>query len=144
MQNMNLNLSESKNKIENNGWENIGIMYKFISKKKLKPVDVSIFMILVEYSFGYKKVNANISNKQLCELSSVSDKTVTSSISRLIDKNLISRIKWQNHGPKQAYTYRVCYPDRGNISLNTNKKENEDIKNVIEAKELEESFNNSL
>ncbi len=127
MQNMNLNLSESKKKINNNGWQNIGIMYNFIESQNLKAIDVSIFMILVRKSFGYRNTNVSISNKQLADIANCTTKTARESLHRLVDKQLVSRVEWQEYGAKQAYTYRVCFPDKGHISF-YEKKSDEEIK----------------
>ncbi len=151
MQNMNLNLSQTKELVENSkkesettGFENIGKFYKHLRKEskklKLKSIDKEIYMILVEYSFGYMKniqVELQISNKQLMEECQVSDKTISNSIHRLIESKLIERVKWQHMGPKQNYKYRVMFPKNYNIPYKQieNKEDNFKIKNK-EIKEL--------
>ncbi len=128
MQNTNLILSQTQESIESNnkskttGFENIGKFYKHLRSKskdlKLKSIDKEIYMILVEYSFGYMNninLELQISNKQLMNECGVSDKTITGSMNRLLDSKLITRVKWQQIGPKQIYKYRVAFPDGYNI-----------------------------
>ncbi len=134
MQNTNLILSQTQESIESNnkskttGFENIGKFYKHLRSKskdlKLKSIDKEIYMILVEYSFGYTKniqVELRISNKQLMEECQVSDKTISSSIHRLIESKLIERVKWQHMGPKQNYKYKVMFPKDYNIDYKDKK-----------------------
>ena len=143
MHNTNLILSQTQESIENSskesktsGFENIGKFYKHLRKvsknKKLKPMDKVIYMILVEYSFGYMKnikTEIQISNKQLMEECEVSDKTITSSMNRLLDSDLIQRIEWQHTGPKQVYKYKVMFPDDYNIDIKQVEDEVDNIKN---------------
>ena len=128
---------ENKNSYRNNksitsGFENIGKFYKHYRKKskeinnkaikkddlRLKAIHQEIYMLLVEYSFGYmNNINLEISMsiKQLMTECFISNKTAINSIAELIDSKLISRVKWQQIGPKQIYKYRVAFPDGYNI-----------------------------
>ena len=95
-----------------NNWQNIGIMYQFVEDKKLPAIQVSVFMAMVRKSFGYGKKDITISNKQLCELVSATDKTVTKAVNSLIKIGLIERVVWQDIGPKQTYRYQIIFPDK--------------------------------
>ena len=113
--------TESKESVTT-GFENIGKFYKHLRKESkklnLKSIDKEIYMILVEYSFGYTKnikLELQISIKQLVEETNSSNKTVISSIKRLLDSELINRVKWQEVGPKQVYQYKVIFPKDYNI-----------------------------
>jgi len=67
---------------------------------------------MVRKSFGYGKKDITISNKQLCELVSATDKTVTKAVNSLIKIGLIERVVWQDIGPKQTYRYQIIFPDK--------------------------------
>jgi len=119
------------------GFENIGRFYKHITKQKdLNPYDIAIYMILVEYSFGYTKdikFEIKISMRKIAEKLNISVGKVSSTLKILQDKKLIERIKWQDFGPKQAYKYRVIFPKDFHIATK-NKKEikKDEMKSVID------------
>ncbi len=145
MQNTNLILSQTQESIESNnkskttGFENIGKFYKHLRSKskdlKLKSIDKEIYMILVEYSFGYMNninLELQISNKQLMVECGVSDKTITASINRLIESKLINRVKWQQVGPRQVYKYKVLFPENYSINLKQVEDENDIMKRKLQ------------
>lgn len=125
-----------------NGWQNIGVMYKYGLSLKMKPVDFSIYMLIVNYSFGYREPDATISIKQFCEELSVTDKTISLAIKRLLDSGSVTRIEWQQVGPKQIYKYRIKFPPQkfGFISLKKNQKSKKDK----ELNEADKQFHSSL
>jgi len=148
MHDTNLTLSQTQESIkssresEKSGFENIGKFYKHLRKvskvKKLKSIDKEIYMMMVEYSFGYMnniKLEIQISNKQLMEECGVADKTITNSMNRLLDSGLISRVKWQHVGPKQVYKYKVAFPNDYTI-IYRNKKDNKHCSIKNECNEL--------
>lgn len=129
---------------ESNGWQNIGIMYKYALSLNMKPVEFSIFMLIVNYSFGYKKTETEISIKQFVNELNISNSTAIRTIKKLLDSGSVERIKWQNMGPKQIYKYRLKFPPKqfGYISINTkNKKE---TKKELHLKKLEDDFEKAL
>jgi len=98
------------------GFSNIGKFYKHIRRKKYQKLtnnDRSIYLLLVEYSFGYThniKYELQVSVNKISEELNMSKPTTLSSLKKLQNENLIERIKWQDFGPKQSYRYRVLFP----------------------------------
>ena len=149
MQDTNLNLSKTIESVEKNsesltsGFENIGKFYKHLRKEskklKLKSIDKEIYMIMVEYSFGYMKninLELQISVNQLMEETRSSNKTIIESMKRLLDSELISRVKWQHTGPKQVYRYKVKFPKDYNIDYKqVETKEDVDVRKENEFRE---------
>ena len=152
MQDTNLDLSKTIESVEKNresttsGFENIGKFYKHFRKeskahKELKAIHQSIYMILVEYSFGYTKnikLEISISIKQLMNECGASNKTIINAMKVLLDSGLIERIAWQQVGPKQIYKYRVVFPEGYNIvfkNISDNSKcmskKNNEIKGLL-------------
>ena len=162
MQNTNLILSKTKEsksrKIssESTGFENVGKFHKHIRKiskkinenednKKLhiKSLHRDLYMIMVDYCFGYTnniQYELQISIQQLVEESGSSDKSITSALKLLEQYNLIKRVKWQNNGPKQVYKYSVVFPENYNI---IHKKTEEELKKKT-IEELDDKFFCSL
>jgi len=118
------------------GFENIGKFYKYIrsiqKEKNLSWLDISIYMILVEYSFGYMKniqYEIQISIKKLMEeLETKTNKKIIKSLKKLQDESLIERIEWQNFGPKQGYKYKVLFPEGFSIKHKPVMKKKEQLK----------------
>lgn len=117
--------SKTKISSESTGFENIGKFYKAIRKIQqkhddIKSLDVSIYMLLAEYSFGYMnniqyELSISIA-KIMTELNTKTNKAVIKSLKKLQDYNLIKRVKWQDIGPKQSYKYMIIMPQGYNIS----------------------------
>ncbi len=102
----------------NSGFENIGKFYKHIRKKEyshLTPLHQAIYLLLVEQSFGYTKdikYELQISTKEIMKkVNTKNNKYVLSALQDLQDLKLIQRVEWQDFGPKQAYRYKVLFPD---------------------------------
>jgi len=132
-------IDDSKKKIqsESTGWENLGKFYKHIrSKQKIHTnigtLDIALYMLLVEYSFGYTndiryEISISIS-KIMKELNTKTNKAVILSLKRLQELDLIKRIKGQNVGPKQAYRYMVMMPKGYHIQHKEKKIDHNDYR----------------
>jgi DNA-binding Lrp family transcriptional regulator len=132
---------------ESSGFENIGKFYKYIRQKEFKHLNNnhrSIYMLMIEYSFGYVnniQYEISLSHNKICEELNISKPTSIKIINELIELKLISRIEWQNYGPKQAYKYKVNFPKGFNIKhketqkdieINTKQLEIDKIKNMTD------------
>ncbi|MCK5848614.1 MAG: hypothetical protein KAH01_05400 [Caldisericia bacterium] len=130
---MNESDTGSKIKSELPGFCNIGKFHKHFrqNKRDTKPIDYLIYMILVEYSFGYTKdirYEIKISIRQLMDETRSGNKTVITSLKKLQDLNFITRKEWKDFGPKQAYEYQVVMPKDYHIEHKP--KENKTTKNI--------------
>ena len=112
---------DTKLQSETSGFENIGKLYLHIHEQKnLSYRHREIYMMMGRYSFGYTnniKFEIQISNKQISEELGYSKTTVIKAIKELIELGLIQRVKWQNFGPKQSYSYKVMLPKKYHIKI---------------------------
>ena len=127
----------SNKESETTGFENIGKFYKHLRSQskmlQLKAIDKEIYMLLVEYSFGYTKniqTELRMSINQIMEECNISNKTAIKSIKSLIDNKLIERVKWQHVGPKQNYKYRVLFPNNYSIKYKNVETSEDKIKRM--------------
>jgi len=116
---------------ESSGFENDGKMMNHFMEvyvkdsSTLKPTDMLVYRYLSHVSFGYTnniqfEIEASI--KSIMKHTRMSDKTITASLGRLEDSKLISRVRWQNFGPRQVYKYKVMFPKKYHLKI---KKETE-------------------
>lgn len=124
-----------------NNWQNIGIFSQYArkemikhseqkeSKKYNKSDDIigmtrnmhSLYMLLVEYSFGYGDNSVQMGTNQMCHELQMTKPTILNIISQLFESKYVSRMEWQSYGPKQRYTYEV---NLDNIKFNIHFKKN--------------------
>ena len=115
------------NSSANNNWQNIGIFSQYARKEMIKHSDQkkdkkynktdaifgmtrnmhNLYMLIVEYSFGYGDHQVQIGITQMCNELQMTNKTILNIINQLFEAKYISRMEWQNYGPKQRYTYEV-------------------------------------
>ena len=127
-----INVSGSKIESNTSGFENIGRFYKYIRSDKFKHLTNNhraIYLLFVEYSFGYTKnikYELQISNKTISKELGISKPTIIKAINDLVALALITRIKWQHYGPKQIYKYKVNFPSGYHISHKQTTQENKE------------------
>ena len=132
------------------GFENTGKFTNHILEKtleyKLSPYSSMVLLLLVKYSFGYMKniqFELQISNQQIQDALGYSKPTIIKALKELIEYNLIQRIKWQDFGSKQAYKYRVIFPEGYHIALINEEEEAIQTKEQLD-KEHTEKMNKLL
>jgi hypothetical protein len=116
---------ESNNNSEliesSNGFQNIGIMKKFISKNEIPRKYRMLFLDIVEYSFGYCKTHTKpYSMKKWSELLDITIPTFNSHIKWLEKNNFIKVTKatgFVKGGGSEANKYSPIFPNNGNIYI---------------------------
>ena len=103
-----------------------------VFKGGLNNIEIRVYNAIIRRTFGYGKVEARISIADLSYIAK--NKAIIKALKSLQEQNLIERIKAQELGPKQAYTYRIVFREDLGMPFIKVKESNKDKEKRIRAR----------
>ena len=117
-----------EDQISNNGWQNIGIMQKYATKRNLEEKYFYVYMKIIEHSFGYNKISTEpyTTNEWSKKYLHISRKAFEYKVHWLEENGFIKINRWTGfvkNGGSKPNTYSPVFPKDAHIHIADLKKD---------------------